>query len=88
MAWWGNSDRGGWVVAEMFKNIRFCIDEKAGVINRKIYAEWWLLLIDRTGLGFNKNDHESLREMTSFECAFDRVLLFNPYSGSDFKIYP
>jgi len=81
-------DRGGWVVAEVLKNIHLCIDEKARVIDRHIYKEWWLLLIDRTGLGFDKNDYGSLREATSFGCTFDRVLLFNPYSGNDFEIYP
>jgi hypothetical protein len=83
-----DSDRGGWVGAEVLENIHLCIDEKTRVINRSNYAEWWLLLIDRTGLGFDKNDYESLREATSFGFSFDRVLLINPYSGNDFKIYP
>jgi hypothetical protein len=71
-------DAGGWVVAEMMENIHLCIREKAGLIDRSKYNEWWLILIDRTGLGFSKDDHDSLLELMSQEYAFDRIMLINP----------
>lgn len=71
-------DAGGWVVAEMMENIHLCIREKAGLIDRSKYNEWWLILIDRTGLGFNDDDHDSLLELMSREYAFDCIMLINP----------
>jgi hypothetical protein len=71
-------DAGGWVVAEMMENIHLCIREKAGLIDHSTYNEWWLILIDRTGLGFNEDDHDSLLELMSQEYAFDRIMLINP----------
>ena len=68
---------GGWVVAEMMENIHLCIREKAGLIDRSTYKEWWLILIDRTGLGFDEGDHPSLLHLMSQEYAFDRILLIN-----------
>jgi hypothetical protein len=82
-------DKGGWVVAEMLKNINLCISEKTRKINRLKYAEWWLILVDFTGLGFNDDDYRSLREATSFGYSFDRILMIKPYDYSRaFEFYP
>jgi hypothetical protein len=62
---------------EMMENIHLCIREKAGLIDRSTYNEWWLILIDRTGLGFDEGDHPSLLHLMSQEYAFDRILLIN-----------
>jgi hypothetical protein len=72
----------------MLKNINLCISEKAQIINFQ-YAEWWFLLVDFTGLGFNNNDYRSLREATSFGYAFNRILMINPRDYSNaFELYP
>jgi hypothetical protein len=82
-------DRGGWVVAEVLENVHLCVTEKAGVINRSRYAEWWLMLVDRTGLGFDDDDYISLRKVTSFGYIFDRILMINPYEHNhSFDFYP
>jgi len=86
-----DSDMGGWVVAEMLKNINLCISEKAENIAkiRSQYAEWWLMLVDCTYLGFNNDDYISLCEATSFGNTFDRILIINPRDYSHaFEFYP
>ena len=82
-------DAGGWVVAEMMENIYLCIREKAGLIDRSKYNEWWLILIDRTGLGFNEDDHDNLLELMSQDYAFDSILLINPSDHTRaLQLYP
>lgn len=69
-----------WVLPEMVKNIQLCIVEKAGNITRSKYKdkEWWLILIDRTGLVFDEEDYNGVREMMSLRYAFERIILINP----------
>ena len=84
-----DSDKSCWVVPEMLENMSLCISEKRRVIDRSKYAEWWLILVDFTGLGFNDNDYKSLREATSLGYSFDRILMIKPYDYSRaFEFYP
>ncbi|MFW6030499.1 MAG: hypothetical protein ACOCRO_09655, partial [Halanaerobiales bacterium] len=41
-------DSGGWVIKEMKKNIKICIDERSKKIEqyKQKYQEWWLFLVD------------------------------------------
>jgi hypothetical protein len=69
-----------WVLPEMVKNIQLCIVEKAGNITRSKYKdkEWWLILIDRTGLVFDEDDYSDVCKMMSLRHTFKRVIIINP----------
>jgi hypothetical protein len=51
----GGTDRdsGGWVVPELERNLKICIDDKTAKISgiRMKYPEWWLLLVDHINHG-------------------------------------
>ncbi len=65
-------DAGGWIIAELEKNIRICIREKSEKIAmmRAKYPEWWLILVDHIGYG--------QRETLHIEHDWDKVILVNP----------
>lgn len=65
-------DSGGWLVAELERNIRICTLEKEQKIAavRSKYREWWLILIDCIGFG--------ARECLNVRHGWDRVILVNP----------
>jgi hypothetical protein len=69
-----------WVLPEMVKNIQLCIVEKVGNITRSKYKdkEWWLILIDRTGLVFDEDDYNDVCKMMSLRHTFKRVIIINP----------
>jgi hypothetical protein len=78
----GNSDRqsGGWLLAEMETNLRFCVAEKAKKIAsvRAKYPEWWLIFSDHIGLGLDDFDKECFRDQVSISHNFDKIVLFDP----------
>jgi hypothetical protein len=52
-------DSGGWLVPELERNLRICIDEKSiktSAIRTK-YPEWWLVLIDHINYGGKEAIH-------------------------------
>ncbi len=79
----GSSDHdgGGFVVAEMARNLRICIDDKsrkvASFLNR--YPEWWLALEDRIGFGvLDESDRQDLRQLISVSDPWSKIVLVNP----------
>lgn len=73
-------DSGGWVLAEMKKNIECCIDEKTKKIApyKSKYAEWWLILIDFIGYGLNEADQYAFRQSIQIPHSWDKVILIDP----------
>ena len=73
-------DSGGWVLAEMDRNIRICLEEKSKKIApyRSRYDEWWLVLVDHIGFGLDDFDRELFREKVRIEHDWDRVLIVDP----------
>jgi hypothetical protein len=79
----GLSDRdvGGFLVAELSRNLRICIDEKVRKVDRvrHRYKEWWLALEDRIGYGaLDSDDADHLRVDLGPVSGFDKVILVNP----------
>lgn len=79
----GNSDgdSGGWLMSEMPRNIRLCIEEK----NKKIaafrpkYPEWWLVLVDRIGYGMlDEREQQMLRSLVSDRGLWAKIILVSP----------
>jgi hypothetical protein len=74
-------DGGGFIVAEMERNLRICIDEKARKISRFLdrYPEWWLALEDRIGYGvLDESDRQDLRQLISVADPWSKIVLVNP----------
>ena len=74
-------DSGGFVVAELVRNLRLCIPEKAQKVARyrHKYPEWWLAFEDRIGYGdLDEGDVLAMRDELTVSHQFDRVLLVNP----------
>jgi hypothetical protein len=72
-----DAQAGGFVVAEMLSNIQYCIDEKIRKIAnfRSKYREWWLVLVDRTGLGFDFYDKEQLLAHIKRPTGWDKIVV-------------
>lgn len=73
-------DSGGWLLAEMGKNLQLCIDEKTCKIVsvRHKYPEWWLVLVDHIGYGVDDLEREMFRDQVRVEHDWDKVILLDP----------
>lgn len=74
-------DSGGFLVAELVRNLRICIGEKLRKVDRvrHKYEEWWLVLEDRISYGaLDGDDADQLRAALGPVAAFDKVVLVNP----------
>jgi hypothetical protein len=72
---------GGFVVAELVRNLRLCIGEKLRKVDRvrHKYEEWWLVLEDRISYGaLDGDDADQLRAALGPVAGFDKVVLVNP----------
>jgi hypothetical protein len=87
----GHSDQeaGGWLVAEIEKNLRIYIDEKTEKIRkfRSKYPVWWLVLVDRIAYGLDDFDLEMFKKEVSIQHEWDKVIVVDPNnSGRSFEV--
>jgi len=77
----GYSDRdlGGFVAAEIIRNLNLCIAEKAAKIApfRDRHPEWWLVLPDHIGPDLNTEERDRVRAHIDRR-GWDRVILLHP----------
>jgi len=73
-------DSGGFIVSEIYKNLKLIIAEKEEKIKKYKdgFNEWWLLLIDYIGYGLGETDIKQLNSAPKLETIFNRVLLVSP----------
>lgn len=74
-------DQGGFLVAEVSRNLLLCIAEKTRKLQRvkNNYAEWWLVFEDRISYGFlDAVDIATIRAAVGQVDGFARVVLVNP----------
>jgi hypothetical protein len=75
-------DSGGWVMAELERNLRICIAEKERKVAsfRSRYPKWWLVLEDRIDYAVDEEDRPRFRSevMSRIEHTFDRIVLLDP----------
>lgn len=76
---YADRDAGGFVAAEIIRNLNLCVAEKARKIAgyRARYAEWWLVLPDRIGPDLNMDERRSIGDHVDL-LVFDRVVLIHP----------
>lgn len=75
-----NSDRGGFVAAEMIKNLDICIAEKTKKILRVLgrYAEWWLTFVDHISYGeWDKAEIEAIRSNVKVPVPWTKILIIS-----------
>jgi hypothetical protein len=75
-----DDDSGGFVVAEVVRNLRLCIADKIGKVTPflKDYAEWWLVLPDLVALA-NLDDREIAEVRNHIDPGpFRRIALLDP----------
>jgi hypothetical protein len=55
---YSDHEAGGWVVAEVIKSMKTFVAEKSRKVMSYVrnYPEWWLVMVDTTGLGFSSED--------------------------------
>jgi hypothetical protein len=78
-------DSGGFVVVELAKNLRFCIDEKSAKVQKvkDRYPEWWLAFEDRIAYGaLDMQDQDQLRRLIQQDARWDKIILVNPLNPS------
>jgi len=80
MAGCSDQESGGWVLAEMEKNIVYCANEKEHKIKkvRGKYPTWWLALVDHIGYGLDDFDREQFRTTVSVQHYWDKILIISP----------
>jgi hypothetical protein len=74
-------DSGGFVVAELVRNLQIYIPEKLTKVApfRHRYPEWWLAFEDRISYGsLDQEGLEQLRQALGPITGFERVVLVNP----------
>ncbi|MGB3225879.1 MAG: hypothetical protein WBB23_24030 [Desulforhopalus sp.] len=71
---------GGFVISELERNIRICLDKKTNLIkrHRAKYPEWWLILADTIGYGLSEYNRKEFRKVVSIENNWDKVILIDP----------
>ncbi len=69
-----DDDAGGWVIPELERNLRICIEGKTAKMSgiRTKYPEWWLLLIDHINYGSEEVLHVPPHN-------WDKIILINPH---------
>lgn len=75
-----DEDAGGWLLAEMERNIKICIEDKKRKIERvrDKYPQWWLLLVDQIGFGLDEFDRELFRDQVCIEHDWNKIILIDP----------
>jgi hypothetical protein len=71
---------GGWVTSEMISNVALCVDYKTKKVRPYLskYPTWWLVLVDRTGMGATATDLAVLPDHLSIADCWERVVIIDP----------
>lgn len=79
-------DWGGWIMAELERNLRVRIDEKTRKIApyRSKYPEWWLVLIAQPVYAVSERDIQQFRRSTHIVHGWDKIVIVN---GADYRRY-
>ncbi len=81
-----DNDAGGWVLGEVEKNLRFCIEVKEKKIApyRQKYTEWWLILPDYIDYSMELQDRDVFRTdvMPNLQHSFNTIIFLDPRDHS------
>jgi hypothetical protein len=74
-------DAGGFVVEDLFTNLRICLDEKTRKVQRVLhrYPEWWLAVVDLIDYGgLDEQDRADLRALIRPQEPWKKVIVVSP----------
>jgi hypothetical protein len=79
-------DQGGFVVPEVERNLRLCIEEKTTKVAayRGKYPEWWLILIDHIAYGMSQFSRDAFRESVAIDHDWHRITIIDPLDPTNF----
>jgi hypothetical protein len=79
-------DWGGWIMAELERNLRVCIDEKTRKIapHRSKYPEWWLVLVAQPVYAASERHIQQFRRSTRITHDWDKIVIVK---GADHRRY-
>jgi len=79
-----DEDSGGFILAEVNKNLELCIAEKTRKIAayRAKYPEWWLILLDHIARGFDEDDKMQFRSMPRVRHDWSKIILLSPHNAA------
>ena len=77
MGGYSDRDTGGFVVSNIYKNLRLVIEEKEKKVQkyRDRYETWWLVLIDRIDGRLEEIDIKQLSNLPHIETYFEKVIM-------------
>lgn len=84
---YSDHDSGGFVVAELIKNIRTVLEVKTRKIStyRPQYATWWLALVDQIAYArLDADEIQALREHVTMPDVWDKLILIDPLEVTRF----
>lgn len=73
-------DAGGFVLAELCRNLWLCVNEKSQKVRpyRQRYGIWWLLLVDTVAYALSIQSRVRFREMFGAIHDWDNILIVSP----------
>lgn len=79
-----DGDTGGWVIPELIRNVRICIEEKSRKTKeaRSRFPVWWLLLVDYMGCGIATSEMEPLKQAITKHPDWDKIIIVNRQDAS------
>lgn len=84
----GNTDHesGGFMLAEMEKWIQYYVNEKTKKIKpfRRLYGEWWLIMVDYIGYGLEGLDIDMFQDQVTVLHDWDRLIIVNPRNPTNY----
>jgi hypothetical protein len=82
-------DSGGWIVAELIKNLRYCINEKTEKCTqnaKQSYPEWWLILVDHIAYGeIDEHDLSEIRTHLLIPGYWEKIILLSPIDSGRWR---
>ena len=84
-------DAGGWVISEVYRNLKLVLDEKERKIHDfyKKYDMWWFILVDHIGYGLDNYDIEQFNNAPRLITIFNKIIIISPLDikrANDIKI--
>jgi hypothetical protein len=79
---WIDNDSGGFVVAQMARNLTICVAEKTRKVAsvRAKYPQWWLAVVDLIGWGaLDASDQDQLRAVFEVKDPWDKIIIVSPH---------
>jgi len=77
-------NKGGFVIAETYKNLLYVVNEKDNKIRSHYnkYNVWWLVLVDYIGYALSYSEWPLYGDQLQVETLFDKIILISPLGNN------